>query len=155
MIAYYRRRGKKPVTNPTLYEGELRHVGETWVASRQMGERSYRVIRLYPTGIVPDHLQSPNEVYDLRIVSQEDESVIREFDAAIAKLQSQRTAFVKDRFRTWRIPTREDCISDHPGKSRETAQAEATQLNSTERLSVREAQREKRVVRRLNDAIGW
>ena len=158
MIAFYRRSTRswrKPVTNPTVGDGELEYHEECWGATRSMGERYWKPHKMNPAGVVPARLSMwPQEVYDVRIVSPEDEIVIRDYDQQIAKLQSERLAFVKDRFKAWQIPTKDDCVKIHQGKSQEEAQTDATRHNQEEHVSVRQAQGEQKMVRDLNKTIG-
>ena len=89
-----------------------------------------------------------------RILIVEDEAVIRDYDSQIAKLQTERLTFVKDRFKSWQIPTKDDCTKVIHGKSLKEAQAETTRLNQEDHISVRQAKGEQEMVRDINRTIG-
>lgn len=132
-----------PSTKLTVLDGlaaALTYKGENWHSGRPLGERLYRISRTNIAGVVPTEVTIfPDEIHDIRIVSEADENLILEYDQMIAELENERLQFIQDKFKTWRIPTKADCSHVAYGTSKEQAKKEADELNAQSRPTLTEA----------------
>lgn len=137
-------------------DSKLAYKEENWLHCRSLGESQYRIHRTNIAGVIPlgaGAPDRPDEVHDIRIVSPDDEHTIREYDDAIAELENERLQFIQDQFKTWRIPTKDDCNRVIEGTTKDEAARLATEANARGKPSDEHIQAERTTQRFLANAI--